>query len=209
MLLKKKIPFSYIFKKVRIELLYVLIIGLGVYYLTAVFRSLIPEMPLGIPAFLGTAISVILSFKLNQSYDRWWEARKIWGSIVNDSRTFVLQLQSFLYTGNEDAIRTLAFRHIAWCHSLSRSLRGKDGAADLSEYLNKEEIKGIKRHNNRHLAILQLNTQHIARLRDAEQLNVFCHVQLNNTMVNFSNSMGMAERIKSTVFPTTYRYFCI
>ncbi|WP_316809380.1 bestrophin family ion channel [Pedobacter agri] len=72
-------------------------------------------MPLGIPAFLGTAISVILSFKLNQSYDRWWEARKIWGSIVGDSRTFVLQLQSFLYTGNDDAILTLCFRYIAWC----------------------------------------------------------------------------------------------
>lgn len=207
MLLKKKIPFSYIFKKVRIELLYVLIIGFGVYYLTSIFRSLIPEMPLGIPAFLGTAISVILSFKLNQSYDRWWEARKIWGSIVNDSRTFVLQLQSFIYPGNQDAIRMLSFRHIAWCHSLSRALRGKDGAVGLSEYLSEEEISGIKTHNNRHLAILQLNTQHIAKLRNAEQLNVFSHVQLNNTMVNFSNSMGMAERIKSTVFPTTYRYF--
>ncbi|GGI27225.1 bestrophin family protein [Pedobacter mendelii] len=207
MLLKKKIPFSYIFKKVRVELLYVLVIGLAVYYLTSVFRNLIPEMPLGIPAFLGTAISVILSFKLNQSYDRWWEARKIWGSIVNDSRTFVLQLQSFIYPGNEDEIRTISFRHIAWCHSLSRALREKDGAAHLEEYLSEQEILGIQKHNNKHLAILQLNTRHIAELKEQDKLNVFSHVQLNNTMVNFSNSMGMAERIKSTVFPVTYRYF--
>ena len=77
MLLKKPIPLSYIFNKVKYELIYVLVIGLVVYYLTTTFDSFIPEMPLGIPAFLGTAISVILSFKLNQSYDRWWEARKI------------------------------------------------------------------------------------------------------------------------------------
>ncbi|WP_344765162.1 bestrophin family protein [Pedobacter ginsengiterrae] len=207
MLLKKKIPFSYIFKKVRVELLYVLLIGLAVYYLTSVFRSLIPEMPLGIPAFLGTAISVILSFKLNQSYDRWWEARKIWGSIVNDSRTFVLQLQSFIYPVDQHSIRTISFRHIAWCHSLSRALRGKDGAAHLEEYLSEQDMLKIQKQNNKHLAILQLNTLHIAKLREEDKLNVFSHVQLNNTLVNFSNAMGMAERIKSTVFPVTYRYF--
>lgn len=207
MLLKKKIPLSYIFKKVRKELLYVLIIGLVVYYCTSVFRNVIPEMPLGIPAFLGTAISVILSFKLNQSYDRWWEARKIWGNIVNESRTLVLQLQSFVSRERESDIRIISLRHIAWCYSLSRSLRGQDGGELLEEYLTEKELSGIRAHSNRHLAILQLNTRHIAELREEEKLNIFGHVQINNTFVNFSNAMGMAERIKTTVFPVTYRYF--
>ncbi|MCZ4224815.1 bestrophin family protein [Pedobacter rhodius] len=207
MLLRKKIPFSYIFKKVRKELLYVLMIGLVVYYITTVFRNVIPEMPLGIPAFLGTAISVILSFKLNQSYDRWWEARKIWGNIVNESRSFVLQLQSFVSGSSRDDIKKIAFRHIAWCYSLSKSLRDKDGAQGLEEFLDADEIVQISKHRNRHLAILQLNTMHIARLRDEDKLNIFSHVQINNTLVNFSNAMGMAERIKTTVFPVTYRYF--
>lgn len=206
MLLRKNIPFTYIFKKIRIELLYVLTIGLIIYYLTSTFRNVIPEMPLGIPAFLGTAISVILSFKLNQSYDRWWEARKIWGSIVNDSRTFVLQLQSFLPRNCSD-IKTIAFRHLAWCYSLNRSLRGKDGSEHLENFLSDEELQQIKSHNNRHLAILQLNTSHLADLRNMNMLNTFSHVQINNTMVNFSNEMGMAERIKTTIFPVTYRYF--
>ncbi len=207
MLLKKRIPFSYIFRKVRKELLYVLAIGLVVYYCTSVFKNFIPEMPLGIPAFLGTAISVILSFKLNQSYDRWWEARKIWGSIVNESRTFVLQLQSFLPANLADDIKKITFRHIAWCYSLSRSLRGQNGAENLQEYLTDGEIREISAHLNRHLAILQLNTLHVARLREQERLSLFAHVQINNTFVNFSNAMGMAERIKTTVFPVTYRYF--
>ena len=164
-------------------------------------------MPLGIPSFIGTAIAVILSFKLNQSYDRWWEARKIWGSIVNDSRTFVLQLQSFISKGNEAEIREISFRHIAWCYSLSRSLRGKDGSEHLEEFLSENERTRIKKQHNRHLAILQQNTLHIAGLREKGKLNFLSHIQLNNTMISFSNSMGMAERIKSTVFPVTYRYF--
>lgn len=207
MLLRKKIPFSYIFRKVRTELLYVLVIGLVIYYITSAFRNVIPEMPLGIPAFLGTAISVILSFKLNQSYDRWWEARKIWGSIVNDCRTFVLQLQSFLPRENSDEIRKIAFRQIAWCYSLNRSLRDKDGASHLEEYLAKEELDRVRSHNNRHLAILQLNARDLTELKMEGKLDTFTHVQLNNTFVNFSNAMGMAERIKTTVFPATYRYF--
>jgi len=207
MLLNKRIPASYMINKIKLEVLYVLIIGLLVNYLTAEFEHLIPDMPIGIPAFIGTAISVILSFKINQSYDRWWEARKIWGSIVNDSRSFVLQLQSFVNKSRQAEIKILAYRHIAWCYSLSQALRGQDGSKGLEKFLSIEDLQHISKHNNKHLAILQLNSLHVADLREQEQLHIFSHVQINNTLVNFSNAMGMAERIKSTVFPATYRYF--
>ncbi|RYY12836.1 MAG: hypothetical protein EOO04_32935, partial [Chitinophagaceae bacterium] len=177
------------------------------YYFTEKFKSEIPEMPLSIPAFLGTAISIILSFKLNQSYDRWWEARKIWGSIVNDSRTFVLQLQSFLKKGNDAEIQTLAYRQIAWCYSLGQNLRGLDPTQHLEKYISQDEIDLIRDHQNKPLALLQLNTRQIAALKEQKQLDVFSHIQLNNTLVNFSNEMGMAERIKNTIFPATYRLF--
>lgn len=207
MLLNKRIPIRYIFGKVRKELFFVLIIGLIVYYLTLRFRAFLPDMPINIPAFLGTAISVVLSFKLNQSYDRWWEARKIWGSIVNDSRTLILQLQSFVAKGNQQDIKTIGFRHIAWCYSLSRALRGQEVEPDLEKFLSEDDIQSLKKHKNKHLAILQLNTLHIANLAELGKINIFGQVQINNTLVSFSNSMGMAERIKSTVFPATYKYF--
>jgi ion channel-forming bestrophin family protein len=207
MLLNKRIPISYIFAKVRLELLYVTVIGLVVSYLTHEFKSFIPEMPIAIPAFIGTAISVLLSFKLNQSYDRWWEARKIWGSIVNDSRTLVIQLQSFLKDGNENAIRTIAYRHIAWLYSLGQSLRGSNPTDNIKDYLSEEDLKALEKHNNKPLAILQKNNLHLAALRKQEQIDVFSFIQANNTLVNFSNQMGMCERINSTVFPATYRKF--
>lgn len=207
MLLDKRIPLRFILNKIKFEILYVLVIALVVYYFTQKYMDLIPEMPLSIPAFLGTAISVLLSFKLNQSYDRWWEARKVWGSIVNDSRSFVLQLQSFVSRGNDAAIRELAYRHIAWCYSLGQSLRGQDPTLGLERFISAGDNDLIRRHSNKPLALLQLNTLQVTALQEAGQLDRFSHVQINNTLVNFSNQMGMAERIKNTVFPSTYRLF--
>ncbi|GGF29463.1 bestrophin family protein [Flavobacterium limi] len=207
MLINTKIPVSYLFSKVKYEILFVMIIAVLVHFLTAQFENLIPVMPITIPAFIGTAISVLLSFKLNQSYDRWWEARKIWGSIVNDSRSLVLQLQSFVSKESQNEIKEIAFRHIAWCYSLGQNLRGLDPVENLEGYITKGDITEIKKQSNKPLALLQLNTLQIAALREKKSLEIFSHVQLNNTLVNFSNYMGMAERIKSTVFPITYRIF--
>jgi putative membrane protein len=207
MLLNKRPPFKYIFSKIRSELLYVAVTALIVYYITNRFEHLIPEIPLTIPTFLGTAISVILSFKLSQSYDRWWEARKIWGSIVNDSRNLILQLQSFIAKENTATIKRIAYRQIAWCHSLGQTLRQLNSTANIDRYLNESDIRSLDQHSNKPLGILQLNTADLHRLRDSGHLDIFSHVQLNSTMVNLTNWMGMAERIKSTVFPVTYRLF--
>jgi len=207
MLINTKIPVSYLFSKVKYEVFFVVIIGILVHYLTVQFKNIIPMMPITIPAFIGTAISVILSFKLNQSYDRWWEARKIWGSIVNDSRSFVLQLQSFVAKEDQSQIREIAFRHIAWCYSLGQSLRGLDPIENLENFITPEDIKEIEKQSNKPLGLLQLNTLQIAELKEKRSINIFSQVQLNNTLVSFSNYMGMAERIKSTIFPITYRIF--
>jgi len=207
MLLNKPIPIKYIFSKVKYELLYVLIIGLAVYLVKTTFSQVIPEIPLTIPTFLGTAISVILSFKLSQSYDRWWEARKIWGSIVNDSRNLVVQLQSFLKDGNQDVIRRITLRHIGWCYCLGQSLRELNPLEGLDNYVSKQDLTKLEDQVNKPLGLLQLNALEISDLKNKNQVDLYSHVQLNTTLVNLTNSMGMAERIKGTVFPVTYRIF--
>lgn len=207
MLLNKRIPLTYIWKKVRLEMAYILVIGLIVHYITTLYKNLIPEMPVTVPAFIGTAISVILSFKLSQSYDRWWEARKIWGSIVNDSRSFIIQLQSFIAKSKVEDVKQIAYRQIAWCFCLGQSLRGLDAIENMDKYLNEEDVNYISKHQNKPLAILQLNSAQLTKLREEGCIDTFSHVQINNTVVNLTNAMGMAERIKSTVFPVTYRLF--
>lgn len=207
MLLRKPLSIPYIFNKVKHDLLFVLIISLIVYYLTHYFQDVIPDMPLMIPTFIGTAISILLSFKLNQSYDRWWEARKIWGSIVNDSRSLVLQLQNLVENGNDEQIKRIAFRQIAWCYSLGQALRVQDPAGGLNRFIPENEIAAAKQHQNVPLALLGMHARDIRLLKDQGQLDTFRHMQLDDTLVRLCDSMGRAERIKNTVFPATYRLF--
>jgi putative membrane protein len=207
MLINKRIPAKYIINKVKYDIVYVSIVSLCVHLVSERFQELLPEMPLTIPAFIGTAISVLLSFKISQSYDRWWEARKVWGSIVNDSRSLVIQLKTFTSAGNEPAVRKIAFRQIAWCYSLGQSLRGLDPTGKLEEFISREELDEIRKHNNKPLALLNLHGKDIKDLKDRNQLDIFSQVQLDNTLVRLCDAQGRAERIKSTIFPVTYRLF--
>lgn len=205
MLLEKKIPARYFLSAIRVELSMIVILSVVIKSITEHIRHLIPEMPLSIPAFLGTAISILLSFMLSQSYDRWWEARKSWGAIVNDSRSLVLQLQSLVKVGNEELVRRMAYRQIAWCYALGRSLRGQDALGDSEGLLAEGERVRVSAHVNKPLAIMQLNAAELKQLRDHGQVDAYGHVQLDSTMVRLVDSMGKNERINGTVFPSTYR----
>jgi putative membrane protein len=207
MLLNKPIPTSFILNKVKYDLIYVLVVSLLVLFITDRYKEFLPEMPLTIPAFIGTAISVLLSFKISQSYDRWWEARKVWGAIVNDSRSFVIQLQTLTATGNDAMVKKIALRQIAWCYSLGQSLRGLNATENLEQYLSVEDLEELKQHNNKPLAMLQLHGKDIKTLRENNQLDTFSQLQLDNTLVRLCDAQGKSERIKSTVFPVTYRLF--
>jgi ion channel-forming bestrophin family protein len=206
MLLNKKLPILFILNKIKIDILYVFIIAMVVYCFSYLFQVHLPEMPISIPAFMGTAISILLSFKLGQSYDRWWEARKIWGAIVNDSRTLVMQLQGFVKT-NEKVVTKMAHRQIAWCYYLTYSLRGVKIDDETEKILAEDEIKDIQNHDNKPLALLQLHIRDLANLRKNEDIDVFEHLRLDETLQRFCASMGKAERIKSTIFPVTYRLY--
>jgi ion channel-forming bestrophin family protein len=207
MLLNKRIPFSYIFNKVKYDLLYVLIVSLSVLLITEKYHVLLPEVPLTIPAFLGTAISILLSFKLSQSYDRLWEARKVWGSIVNDSRSLVIQLKNLTAKGNDKAIKKIAHRQIAWCYSLGQSLRGLSPVDNIKGFISTDDFNEINEHNNKPLALLYLHGRDIKNLKENSQLDIFSQIQLDNTLVRLCDAQGKSERIKTTVFPVTYRLF--
>ena len=207
MLLNKRIPFYYIFNKVRVELIFVLILGLLVYLVTNNYRFYIPDMPITIPAFLGTAISILLSFQLNQSYERWWEARRLWGSIVNNSRSLILQLQTLIDKGNETLIKKIAYRQIAWCYALGQSLRGQNPTENIENFLSPDDLHFTKLHSNKPLALLQFHALDISRLKEDNQLDRLSQIQIDDTLVRLCDAMGGSERIKSTIFPVTYRIF--
>lgn len=200
------VPLRYILNKIKREVATVAVVGLIFNAFTYFLGDRLPEMPLGVPAFLGTAISVLLSFKMSQSYERWWEARKIWGAIVNDSRSLVIQLQSYMDRTYEDAIRDVAYKQIAWCYALGDSLRGLD---PLTRELNLTAVEqdALRQHKNVPLAITQMQAARIKEVADKQAIPEFYRVQLDQTLVRLVDSMGRAERINTTVFPVTYRFF--
>ncbi len=203
MILEKKIPLTYWFNSIKWNLLIVSIFSSVLYFSSDYLINL--NIPISVGAFLGTAIALLLSFKLSQSYDRWWEARKIWGSIVNDSRTLVMQLHSFTNKENRTVTDRMAYRQIAWCYSLSQNLRNENASENINEFIGQQELNAISNQNNTPLALLANQSQDLAILHNDALVNDFQQIQIDNTLVQLCASMGKAERIKNTPFPKPYR----
>lgn len=206
MIIKNRVPIKYIFSVVKFELLWVLIIGISTQIAAYYLKGQIPKMPISIPAFLGTAVSILLSFKVSQSYDRWWESRKIWGAIVNDSRKLIVLLQSYLLSDN-DVIKSIAYKQISFTYVLGNSLRNLNPYIYTDEVLSNSTRIILDKSTNKSLSILNLITQEIKKLKQADKIDTYQQVNLNNVISSLIDSMGKAERINNTVFPTTYRQF--
>ncbi|PTB88875.1 hypothetical protein C9994_17615, partial [Marivirga lumbricoides] len=121
MLLNKRISILDFIKTIKVDIVlissYAVVVGIFDQY---GFLDKI-SVPIGVTAVFGTAVALLLGFRTNQSYERWWEARIIWGAIVNDSRTLVRQCVSFFERSNdsyEALVGEMANRQIIWCYAL-------------------------------------------------------------------------------------------
>lgn len=169
------------------------------------------EVPSLIPTILGTAFTFFIGFNNNQSYDRWWEARKIWGAIVNDSRTWARQIiyfqrESLNSENNNGAIKAAIYRHIAFLYALKQNLR-KSSENEYNKYLSDEDITFIDRESNKANSLLSLQTRDLDQLYSSKVIDGFRFAELNKMLTNFCDWMGKSERIANTVFPTTYNYY--
>ncbi|MBX2946125.1 MAG: hypothetical protein KF725_09840 [Cyclobacteriaceae bacterium] len=212
MLLRKDIPLKYVVGKIKFEFIFVsvyaIMFGLVHNYLN--INSI--TIPIAIPAIVGTIISLLLAFRSNQAYDRWWEARIIWGAIVNDSRTLVRQMLTFYTDANNpeaamEVKNRFAMRQAAWCYSLGNFLRNHDAHLPVKRFLNDEEFRFIGRHKHVPNALLMLHGRDIRRALEEGKINSFQQVEMDQTISRLCDAMGKCERIKNTVFPTTYSLY--
>jgi len=166
------------------------------------------EVSMSVIGGISTAISFFIAFFTAQAYDRWWEARKIWGAFVNDSRSFGRMVTTMF--GKADggsevpAIQDrLIRRHIAYLYAVKARLRN-EGAQEYSDYLNEEDAGKVEGSSNVGNALLELQGKDIDAAERAGHIEVIRMAQLNDMLSRFSTSQGMAERIKGTVFPAHY-----
>ena len=113
MLLNKRISIVNFIKTIKFDIVFIASYAVAVGILDQYgFLSKI-SIPIGVTAVFGTAVALLLGFRTNQAYERWWEARIIWGAIVNDSRTLVRQCVSFFERSNDIFLLILPERTIS------------------------------------------------------------------------------------------------
>jgi putative membrane protein len=178
---------------------------------------------------LGIAVAFYLGFKNNASYDRLWEARKIWGSIVNNSRSFGAQLIAYTRGNDKDEIVSeIIHRHIAWLTALRYQLRLEKEWEHTEERLNNvfvtnicelyytkldedlmscisdQEFETYKNKSNIASQILLTQSKRLQELRDQEYFEDFRHMELQKMIHSFYEDQGKSERIKTYPFPRQY-----
>lgn len=178
-----------------------------VYYKYEIFK--LPPIPVSI---LGGALAIFLGFRNSSAYDRWWEARKIWGGIVNDSRAFGLELMTYPMSESKEDDAEIAKwrdvairRHIGWLNALVAQLRKK--TPDISAFLTAEDLKSIEGKNNAATQIMVAQGKAIKEAYDKGWIEEFRMVEMMGTLKKFYDGQGKAERIKNTIFPYYYNYF--
>lgn len=197
----------------------------GLSYFSGLHVSL-PWGPLGV---IGIAVAFYLGFKNNSSYDRTWEARKIWGSIVNNSRTLGAAVVSFVQGKDAQELhREIIYRHIGWMTALRHQLRlSKEWEhvenrvkglyapevsedynnkldSELSKYLSKKEISKIQGKSNRATQILKIQSERLQALKDEGFFEDFRHMEFHKLITSFYEDQGKSERIKNFPFPRQY-----
>ena len=167
------------------------------------------DLPVIVPTVLGTATAFFIGFNNNQAYDRWWEARRIWGALVNDSRSWarsvLINITNTENSESDNIKKQMIYRHIGFLYLLKNSLRSIDDTT-YKNYLSTAELAEINNQTNKQNAVLQLQSKKLKEFLDNSFIDGFRFLQLDNLLIKFTDSMGMSERIKNTVFPSTYNY---
>ena len=192
------------------------------------------DVPFELVSAIGIAVSFFIGFKNNQAYERFWEGRKVWGSIVNLSRTWAEQVLT-LPTDAPDAadlrprLRAMVYRHLAWINALRVQLRQPTGfgvrenvlverlvaahqdhatVADvIAPFVSPEEAAALAGKRNVATQLVLRQADDVRALRRDGVIDGFGQMMLQQSLETAYELQGMCERIKNTPFPRQFAYF--
>jgi putative membrane protein len=171
------------------------------------FLSPFPALALPLTIF-GTALALVLGFRVNSAYQRWWEGRILWGSMVNVSRSFTRAVLAFLPDRSEAQwLRVeLVERQIAYVNALRCQLRRQDPGMEMERVLRTGAIPERTRRNPAN-GLLDGSGRRIADAVRRGWIDTIQQSRLETMLVDMSNAQGGMERIKNTPLPAQYRSF--
>jgi len=162
----------------------------------------IDDLPLPL---LGSAIALVITLRNNAAYDRWWEARSLWGSVVNNSRSFA---RGLITMTSDRALQATLVRHqIAYALSLRCHLLRKAPWDALDGYLPTATLSRLRSALNVPVAIHVEIARQLATARSRNDIDSMSLAALDVTLSALANAQGGLERIKNTPLPRQYGHF--
>lgn len=158
-------------------------------------------------SLLSFVISLLLVFRTNTAYDRWWEGRKLWGELVNNSRNLAIKIAGMTDPKNEDTRRFFRKTIPVYAFSLKAHLQSKVTEYSLQE---DEEIElttklDVEKHVPNQIAKLMF--ARVNELYSSKEITGDQLIILNGEISSFTNICGACERIKNTPIPYSYSSF--
>ena len=154
-------------------------------------------------SLVGFVISLLLVFRTNTAYDRWWEGRKKWGEFVNDSRNLAVKVNML----NLDEENSDFFKRMIPNFMFAAKEHLRDGVKMEELELSTEEVKTLSRKEHIPLAIVDLMYSRLAELKRAGKLSEQDFLAIDQNLNAFMNSLGACERILNTPIPFSYSLF--
>lgn len=182
------------------------LIGAGIWALavglTNAFVVSLPALSLSAMGIFGASLSLFLGFRNNAAYDRWWEARKIWGGMVSDVRSFAQEIRIF---GGSDQDCTFILTHILAFHHLHRGqLRGDDVTEAVRKWVGTDNAELLLRHGNGPNAALRAVAGRVREMADGGRIDGFGQRALSERLARFAGAQAANERLRSTPLPFVY-----
>jgi putative membrane protein len=203
-----------------------LIIGIIPTVLYQIFELKWIALPWTVVALLGTATAFVVGFKNTQTYNRTWEARQIWGAILNSSRSWGTMSRDFI--NNPDKTKELVYRHFAWLTALRYQMRDSRAWEDksksfleyqkfyivpeketpldeeLARYLNSDELKYVLSTKNRAVQLMSLQSKTLKELYNNKEIDSYQFVEMEKMVRDFFDNQGKSERIKNFPYPRQF-----
>lgn len=149
---------------------------------------------------LGVALSIFLGFRNNAAYDRWWEARKLWGQMVFEIRNLTRAALALLPSVPTDT-RPLLMRALAFCHGLRGQLRGIDVGTDMARFLDGQPAPAG---TNPPEAMLREMGRRIGELKSSGRIEAMDFRILDERLGALAALQAGCERIANTPLPFAY-----
>ncbi|MDX7950985.1 bestrophin family ion channel [Lichenihabitans sp. Uapishka_5] len=154
---------------------------------------------------LGTGLAVYLGLRNNAAYARWWEARTLWGAVVNHSRSLARSLSAMMTNPASQQARHRIIQHqIAFVHALRMSLRREDVPRKLRRFLSDADLDAVKCATNVPFALHIRMAEMVGEELRANRIDSIEATAINDIMSDLSNAQGGLERIRNTPMPRQY-----